>query len=144
MIATVEDPFERWWSLLEFSERPFVSASPDLAVKVDGMRKAMEEEPPIQREARILKESRRLLAKEIGKKTLPDLEGIVAGYARIAETAKNSPQGEVAAKDYQRVGEILDYAREEFGKPETQKPETEVKPETGRGRERSLRNPLVK
>ena len=143
-IAQVENPFERWWSLNEFGERPFVVASPDLAAKVDGLREAMEEEPAIQREARILKESRRLLAKEIGKKTLPDLEAIVAGYGRIAESAKGSPQGEVAAKDYERVGEILVYAREEFGKQERSRPEVEVKPETGRERERSLRNPLVR
>ena len=143
-INTVEDPFERWWSLIEFSERPFVAASPDFAIKVEESRKAMEEEPTIQREARILKESRRLLAKEIGKKTLPDLEQIVAGYARIAESAKGSPQGEVAAKDYKRTGEILTFAREEFAKQEAQRPEIEVKPETDTGRERFLKNPLVR
>ena len=144
VISNVEDPFESWWGLNEFSERPYVVESPSVMMKVDELRIAMEENAVIQREARILKESRRLLAKEIGKKTLPDLEEIVAGYARIAESAKGSPQGEVAAKDYKRTGEILDYAREQFGDQEVQRPKVEVKPETGSGRERFLRNPLVK
>ena len=146
MITKVEDPFEHWWSLNEFSERPFVvGESRPFWRKWMTLREAMEEEPSIQREARILKESRRLLAKEIGKKTLPDLESIVAGYARIAESAKDSPQGEVAAKDYQRTGRDSRLcARGIWQAGNSERPEVEVKPETGTGRERFLKNPLVK
>lgn len=141
-IVKMEDVFERWWNLVELSERPAVKASGVWALKVDALREEMEKEPEIQREVRILKESRRLLAKEIGKKTLKDLENVVAGYARIMESAAKSPQAVVAAKDYERAAEILDLAREEFGEPQPQPRKVEVKPETER--RRIPANPLVR
>ncbi|MGJ8724272.1 MAG: hypothetical protein ACSHYB_06930 [Roseibacillus sp.] len=140
VIAKMENDFEKWWSLVEFSERPFVAESVAISLKGDTLREEMEKDPQIEREARILKESRRLLAKEIGKKTLQDLEEVVAGHARIAEKATDSPQGKVAAKDYERVGKILDYAREQSRG--TQLRGAEVKPETEK--RRIPMNPLVR
>ena len=143
-IVALEDQFERWWSLVEFEERPFVKAVAEFEAQVEARRLELEKSKGLAREARILKESRRLLGKEIGKKTLQNLEEIVSGYARISEAAKGSPQGEVASKDYERVSEILDLARKEFGELEEQKRVREVKTPLSPGRRTVPRNPLVR
>ena len=137
-----KDDYQRWWNLEEFVDRPFVKAHPEVEAEVKAAILQQQELPAIAREARILKESRRLLGLEIGKKTLPMLEEIVAGYARIAEAAKESPQGELAAQDYERTSVILDLAREQFAKQERERKETPVRPPTER-RTRPV-NPLVR
>lgn len=135
--------FEKWWGLVEFAERPYVKAVSGLPEKVAQARALAEEEESLAREARILSTSRRLLGREIGKKSLKDLEEIVAGYAQIAESAGDSPQGPVAAKDYERVAEILDLAYQQ--QPQEPTPIAPAgKEPTGNERERIPMNPLVR
>jgi predicted esterase len=136
------DGFEKWWALVDFRERPFVRAA-SMVEQVDSLRGELEKEPALAREANLLRESRRLLAREIGKKTLKDLEEIVLGYARIEEAARGSHQGEVATKDRQRVFEILEAARREQEALERDAPAPAERPDTN---ERSgfPRNPLVR
>ena len=146
-ILSKKDEFKRWWSLIEFYERPFVKALPEFAEQVKQARMKQEvKSPRLAREARILKESRRLLTGEIGLKTLESLEEIVAGYARIVEAAGESPQGRVAEKDHARASEILVYARKEYGKQASEQEKKNNDPfknKTGIER-RGFRNPLVR
>ena len=143
-VLAIESDFERWWELLAFSERPFVKVTEGWVEKAEARRLEVEKEPSLTREVRILKESRRLLGKELTKKTLQDFEAIAAGYARIVEHAGDSPQREIAQKDYERFGEILDLAQAQFAKQrqDQERREVEVKPETER--RRIPRNPLVR
>lgn len=143
-ILASEDKFQKWWALLEFAQRPAILALPGWPEKVDSYRLELEKSPELAREVRILKESRRLLAKELTKKTLADFEAIAAGYARIVEHAGNSPQRETAAQDEKRFGEILELARAQISKEkrERQRREVEIKPETEK--RRIPRNPLVR
>ena len=140
-----EDEFERWWHLIEFGQRPFVKALPEFEAKVKSVRLNLEKEPAIAREARVLKQSRRLLGKEIGPQSLKSLEEIAAGYAQIAEAAEDSPQGEVASKDYERVSAVVDYARslEEKQTKPVQKVEKSAE-RTEAGGRTIPRNPLFK
>ena len=137
-----EDEFERWWGLVEFGERPFVKADEDMLAKVKTGRSELEKKDAIAREARILKESRRLLALEISKKTLSTLEEIVAGYDRIAKAADGTPQGEVAEEDHKRVSRILELAREQYGKQEAPEQKRTIRPPND-GRRFPV-NPLVR
>ncbi|MDQ8188832.1 hypothetical protein [Roseibacillus persicicus] len=143
-LLAMEDGFEKWWRLRELAESPAVRAKEGWKEKVEAHRIAAEKDPKIAREARILKESRRLLAREIGKKSLKDLEEITIGYARIAESAGDSPQGVVATKDYERVSEILDLAKKQYGDLEERAQADEVKPELPEEKRRIPGNPLVR
>jgi len=118
--------FEKWWALIEFRERPFVRATEGLADKIDRLREEVEQDPATAREGRILKESRRLLRREIGMKTIEDLEKICAGYERIVKGAPKSPQGEAAKNDHQRVAKNLEMAREQQAEMERRRKELEV------------------
>lgn len=141
-ILAQADIFGRWWALMEFAERPAVRAAEGLSEKVQTQREALEQDPALAREVKILKESRRLLGKELRKKTLEDFEEIAAGYARIVQHAGDSPQGVTAAKDSERFGEILELAKAQFDQLSREREEVEVKPETER-RTRP-RSPLVR
>lgn len=148
-MTALPDKVTRWWSLLKFSERPFVSLEPELQAEVKATLAKLEEDPAIAREARILKESRRLLGKETSKISLETLEEVVAGYERIVKFAQDSPQRSAASSDYERASEVLGYARKEYEAQLERAQEIEVKPETGRGfgngtRRGFLRNPLVR
>lgn len=134
--------FEKWWGLVEFRERPFVKAA-GMVAEVDGLRGDLEKEPNWAREARMLRESHRLLGIEMGKKTIKNLEELVAGYARIAEFGKGSPQGQWAGKDSDRVGEILEAAQRELAEEQARRKGIEVEAEEDE-RRRIPRNPLVR
>lgn len=140
-----QNGFEKWWGLVEFAERPFVKAATGWPEKVAQARELVEKEQEIAREVRILGMSRRLLAREIGKKSLQDLEEIVAGYAQIAESAGDSPQGPVASQDYDRVAEILDLAHQQQEQAAPATPLSPAGKEPARNdRERVPMNPLVR
>jgi predicted nucleic acid-binding Zn-ribbon protein len=137
--------FKRWWELLQFRKRPYVQAAEGWVEKVDAARQKIEQtDEGIAREARILQLSRRTLARELEEKTLQDIEEIVASYATIMESGGSSPQVATAEKDYQRVGAILDAARQQLEEVEARRKEIETE---NRSKDRQRRiggNPLVR
>jgi len=106
--------YEQWLQLRLFNDRPFVQAA-NWQKKIADVQKKIEAEPTIAREVRILKESRRLLGKEIGKRTYQDLKTIADGYESIVKGAGESPQGKVAQHDFARAAEIWKIAQQQRG-----------------------------
>ena len=106
--------YEQWLQLRLFHDRPFVQAA-NWQKKIADVQKKIEAEPTIAREVRILKESRRLLGKEIGKRTYQDLKTIADGYESIVKGAGESPQGKVAQHDFARAAEIWKIAQQQRG-----------------------------
>ena len=106
--------FEQWARVREFSARLFVQAA-GWEPKVAKTLSKIEQNPEIAREVKILKESRRLLAKEIGKRSYEDLKVIADGYARIVAGTGKSPQKENAQADYERAAEVWKVAQQQRG-----------------------------
>jgi acetyl esterase/lipase len=137
-------PLDQWWKLLEFRERPSVTA-PGQPWK-DAVAKRiieLERDPAVGREAKIFKRHRQLLADEINAATLPELVKVNNAYVQLVQQAGTSPQVELVLADGQRVAQLLasNKARNPPPVQKAPKPLAPVLPKQDRG---IPRNPLVR
>ena len=102
--------YDRWQAVMAFRQRPFVGEA-GWEERVDAAQKEIEAIPEIAREVKILKESRRWLSREIGKRTYQDLKTIADGFGKIVKFAGESPQLEAAKKDFDRTSQVWELAK---------------------------------
>jgi hypothetical protein len=135
-------PLDQWWKLLEFRERPSVTA-PGQPWKESVAKRIteLEEDPAVAREAKIFKRHRQLLADEINAKTLPELVKVNNAYVQLAQQAGDSPQAQLVVSDAQRVAKLLETNQARTPPQEAPKPITPPFPKQDRG---IPRNPLVR
>jgi len=135
-------PLDQWWKLLEFRERPSVTAPGQPWKETVAKRIAeLEQDPAVARETKIFKRHRNLLADEINAKTLPELVKVNNAYVQLAGQAGDSPQAQLVVHDAQRVAKLLETNRDQTPPPEAPKPITPPFPRQDRG---IPRNPLVR
>lgn len=100
---------EQWRRLLEFRERPYVTAPGQPWKETVAKRIAeLESDPEVSGEAKIYKRHRQLLADEANAVTVPDLEKVNNGYGQLAAQAGNSPQARLIGSDFGRVSKLLE------------------------------------
>jgi predicted esterase len=135
-------PLDQWWKLLEFRERPAVTAPGQPWKETVAKRIAeLEQDPAVAREAKIFKRHRQLLADEINAVTLPELVKVNNAYVQLAQQAGASPQAALVVADAQRVAKLLELNKDQAPPPPAPKPVAPSFPKEDRG---IPRNPLVR
>jgi predicted esterase len=135
-------PLDQWWKLLEFRERPFVTAPGQPWKETVAKRIAeLEQDPAVAREAKIFLRHRQLLADEINAKTLPDLVKVNNAYVQLAQQAGDSPQVKLVVEDARRVAKLLETNKAQAPPAESPKP---IRPDLPRQDRGIPRNPLVR
>jgi predicted esterase len=101
-------PVDRWWRLTCFKERPAVARSGSPWMKrADVALAAIAADPAVVREQRIYQEHRRLLAREIGSRSVPKLEAVMQAYIELGAKAEGTNQAQFVEIDLRRVQDVL-------------------------------------
>lgn len=140
------DRVERWWQLTRFKERPAVAAEGSRwGAKVDEALAAIRDDPAVAREAALYLEHRRLQAREITGRTVPEMEKVLHDYLQLSAKAAGSILEDSITIDLERVRKVMKNVAERRGKTPA-KPATrpEVTPNFPDDRRRIPGNPLLR
>lgn len=139
-------PVDRWWALTHFRERPAVAA-PDSGwgKKTEAALAGLAADPAVARESALFLRHRRLLAREIAARTVPEMEKVAAAYLELVGEADGTLQEPFIEIDLARVRGLMKKVDEQrAGQPAAPRQRPEVKPEFPDDRRRVPGNPLVR
>jgi predicted esterase len=140
------DRVERWWRLTRFKQRPAVAAEGSRwGAKTDEALAAIRDDPAVAREAALHLDHRRLLAREIKGRTVPEMEQVLHDYLQLIGRAEGSFQEDLVAIDLARVRKVMqNVATRRAEQPARPATREEVKPDFPDDRRRIPGNPLVR
>jgi len=140
------DRVERWWQLSRFKQRPAVAAEGSRwGAKTDEALAAIKDDPAVAREAALYLEHRKLQAREITGRTVPEMEKVLHDYLQLSAKAAGGIHEESITIDLERVRKVMKNVAEQRTKRPAKPPaRPEITPNFPDDRRRIPGNPLVK